>query len=582
MTTEFSRRQFVVGAGAVAATAAVAGGLPSGSAEAAVPGASVFSALPRAVRVVDTRSPDRYAFHRFADNHIQLALAGRHGIPAEAVAVVATVTAVNRDVANFVTVFPSGTAVPLASNLNLPYPWEINANLVTCKLGSGAIDVFSNTPCHVVVDVTGYYVPVAGPVAAGRYVGLDEAARVGDTRPDYVAAGSIVAADLSAVVPPGATNAVINLTATECLEPGYCTVFPFHETEVPNASSLNWSWPGATRASAVIVPLGPERRIKIFTLSPAKLIVDVTGYFTGEQAEVTTEGTFVPLDPVRILDTREPAQMDPQTPAGVLWPGWVREATIPGQAGTDAASVLLNLTGTRTRGPGYLTVGPARRALPGTSNVNWTEPDTTVPNHAISRITDGAGVQVFTSHGAAIVADLAGYYVGRPAPAQLDAPVNPPPTANEVPWVLRVPGLGLDIGVLGGDSVRTTNSGYAWHWTGTGLLGETSNVGIFAHRTEYGGPFRHLQYLQPGHEWWVDTTDGRRYVYVMTRRDLTDANNANILDAIRFEEAPSCSLIACTVGYDRSKAAYPDRWAPTSTKYRIIVTGRLSHWHALW
>src|SRR5690606_16818956 len=104
---------------------------------------------------------------------------------------------------------------------------------------------------------------------------------------------------------------------------------------------------------------------------------------------------------------------------------------------------------------------------------------------------------------------------------------------------------------------------------------------IFAHRSEAGAPFRDVQYLQPGHEWYLDTADGRRYVYVMVDRHLTNHENHNILNATRWIAAPSCSLIACTVGFDSTKSRYPDRWAPTSTKYRIVINGRLDRWFAL-
>ena len=267
-----------------AATAAVAGGLPSGSAEAAVPGASVFSALPRAVRVVDTRSPDRYAFHRFADNHIQLALAGRHGIPAEAVAVVATVTAVNRDVANFVTVFPSGTAVPLASNLNLPYAWEINANLVTCKLGSGAIDVFSNTPCHVVVDVTGYFTSASSPPSeVGLFVPIDPV-RILDTRdpgtigklwPGWFVEG-LIPGDGSLI---GAA-AVVNLTGVEARGPGFLTMSAAR-VPLPGTSNLNFTVAGQVVPNQVITPITQSFGYQVYSHSGAHVVVDYTGYYTG-------------------------------------------------------------------------------------------------------------------------------------------------------------------------------------------------------------------------------------------------------------------------------------------------------------
>jgi len=583
------RRRFVQGAGAAAGAATLAGVLPAGLAHAALPaGASAFKGLPTAVRAVDTRDPGAYSFQRLAGNHIRLTVAGSYGVPATATAVVATVTGVNFGAANYISVFPTGVGVPEVSNLNLPNPGDINANLVTVKLGAGgAIDLFSRVDCDMIVDVVGYYEPIDAAVKAGRFVALPVAMRVLDTRPNLVASGSIIEVDLSSVVPADASNAVINLTATECTGPGYCTVFPAAAGAVPNASSLNWTQQGATRASAVIVPVANDasnrRKIKIFTLTATKLIVDVTGYFTGETSSSSTNGAFVPLDPVRILDTRIEPYRDPLAPGGVLWPGWTVEAAVPGEAGTNASSVLINLTGTATRGPGYLTVAGARRPLPPTSNVNWTVAGTTVPNHAITPVTLGSGIQVFTSHGAAVVVDLNGYFLGNPALPQYGPPVNPAPPPIDVPWVLEVPRLGLRIQVRDGNPDTVTNAGYAWHWEGTGLVGQHAHIGIFAHRTEAGGPLRYIDHMQPGDTFWLDTLDGRRYVYQMTRRDLTDGNNENILAATRAEGAPSLSLIACTVGYDSSKSGYQfGVWAPTSTLYRIIVTGSLINWHTLW
>ena len=399
-----------------------------------------------------------------------------------------------------------------------------------------------------------------------------------------VGAETVTVVDLSSVIPGDASAAVINLTATETGGPGYCTVFPYSLADRPPSSSLNWSTPRATRAAAVIAQvenIEGRRRIKVFSKSATHLIVDVTGYYTGSTSAAGTAGAFVPLDPVRILDTRRPGDLDAQTPAGVLWPRWVREAKIPGEAATRASSVLVNLTGAATRSAGYLTIWPARTLRPGTSNVNFSKANAVVPNHAITKITQDTGLQVFTSHGAAVIVDLGGYFVGNPSAPKVAPQGNPPPPPIGVPWTLTIPALGVSIPVIDGDADAVTNRGLGWHWTGTGIVGEAANVAIFAHRSEAGGPLQHCQYLQAGHEWYLDTADGRRYVYVMTERFLTNHENHNILNATRWTAAPSCSLVACTVGFDSTKTNYPDRWAPTSTKYRIIINGRLDRWFAL-
>jgi len=584
MARPFGRRRFMQGVGAAASAGALSAVLPAMSASALTAGASAFAALPRAVRVVDTRTPGNYAFNRSSDVAISVPIAGLYGVPANATAIVATLTGVNRFQPNFVTVSPSGQPVPVVSNLNLPFAFDINANLTTVKLGAGGVSITSLWPCDVILDVLGYYTPVSGAVAAGRFVGLAAARRAIDTRPNYVGDDSISVIDVTDYIPADAGSLVMNLTATECTLPGFCTVFPYTENDVPGTSSLNFTQFGETRASAVIVPVSTvagRRRIKIFTLRATKLIVDVTGYFTGADSSLSTIGLFVPLDPTRILDTRLPQFRPELAPGGVLWPDWAVEGKVPGAAGTDAAAIVVNLTGTATRGPGFLTVSAARQPIPGTSNVNWSVLGTTVPNHAITPITVAHGFQVYSSHGAAIIVDLAGYFLGSPKLPSIAPRPNPAPPPIRPPWWLEIPKLGVGIWVYDGDAKFITDSGFAWHWTGTGDMGQNASVAIFGHRTEAGAPFYYVDLLQSGDRWSVSTIDGRRYTYEMVRRDIADTasrsdvrNNSNVLDATRFHGAPSLSFVACSVGYDGTKSRYPDVWAATSLKYRIVVTGQ--------
>jgi LPXTG-site transpeptidase (sortase) family protein len=580
----FGRRRFMQGVGAAASVGALSAVLPAMSASALTAGASAFAALPKAVRVVDTRTPDSYVFTRESDVSISVPISGLYGVPADATAIVATLTGVNRFQPNFVTMYPSGQPLPVVSNLNLPFAFDINANLATVKLGAGGVNITSLRACDVILDVLGYYTPVTEAVAAGRFVGLPAALRAIDTRPNFVADNSVTEVDVTDYIPVEAGSLVMNLTATECTLPGFCTVFPYTETEVPGTSSLNFTQFGETRASSVIVPVstvGGRRKIKIFTLRATKLIVDVTGYFTGPGGPKSTIGLFVPVDPTRILDTRLPEFQPEFAPGGVLWPDWAVEGRVPGAAGTDASAIVVNLTGTATRGPGFLTISAARQPIPGTSNVNWSVPGTTVPNHAITPITVTYGYQVYSSHGAAVIVDLAGYFLGSPKLATIGPRANPAPPPIGPPWFLEIPKLGVGIWVYEGDAKRLTDAGFAWHWTGTGVMGQNASVVIFAHRTEAGAPLYYVDQLQNGDRWSVSTIDGRRYTYEMVRRDIADTssrnvdlNNNNVLDATRQHGAPSLSLVACTVGFDASKSRYPDAWAPTSLKYRIVVTGQ--------
>ncbi len=567
-TAPIGRRRFIVGAGATAAAGIIAATLPVGLADAAAPpGASKFVALPVAVRVIDTRTPLDYVFTQVSATQIRLQIGGQYGVPSLATALVATVTSVNWDQYNHVSVFPSGADIPLVSTLNMA-PGDVTANLSTVRLSaSGSIDLYSLQPCDLIYDLIGYYQPVAGGATDGRFVGLPVAQRAIDTRPNYADSDSVTPVDVTPWVPQEATSVVINLTATESTGAGFFTAFPYGSS-LPLASSLNVTQPGATRAAAVIVPvdnLGGRRMINVYTLTAAKLIVDVTGYFTGPTSGLSQVGLFVPVDPIRILDTRDPGQL------GRLWPNWTVEGGVPGDAASNAAAIIVNLTGVDSRGPGFLTIGAARVPLPPTSNLNFSAAGGVVPNHAITPITVGHGFQVFSSHGSHVVIDYAGYFTGTPAIPTVAGPDNPPPPPIAPPWLLSMPTIGVERSIRAGDSRRVTDSGLVWHWAGTGDMGEDAHVAAFAHRTEHGGTFRYLHLLQGGDLFYVTAHDGRQYTYSVVRRDLTNSATANILAATQFHPGTTMSLIACSK---------PD-FTPTSLSFRIVVTGELVGWTEL-
>ena len=80
-------------------------------------------------------------------------------VPNEAVAVVVNVTYVNANGPGFITLFPSGTPRPNASNLNKVGPGPV-PNLVTVKVGAfGAINIYNaQSAVDIIGDLAGYYV----------------------------------------------------------------------------------------------------------------------------------------------------------------------------------------------------------------------------------------------------------------------------------------------------------------------------------------------------------------------------------------------------------------------------------------
>jgi hypothetical protein len=87
----------------------------------------------------------------------EVQVAGRAGVPSDALAVVLNATAIRPDLGGYVTVFPCGVSRPDASTLNYA-PGQVVANGATIKLGTGGkICVYSHQAMDLIVDVTGYH-----------------------------------------------------------------------------------------------------------------------------------------------------------------------------------------------------------------------------------------------------------------------------------------------------------------------------------------------------------------------------------------------------------------------------------------
>jgi hypothetical protein len=210
---------------------------------------------------------------------------GRAGVPAEASAVAVNVTAVSPALGGYLTVFPCGEPLPLASTLNVA-AGAIVANSAIVKVGaSGSICVLSNVDTDVVVDVNGYDVPLA----AAR---VFDPARMLETRPGLTTADGL--AQLNSArpdnsvlelqigerlgVPTAIRAAMLNITVTEASAPGFITVYPCGAAR-PVASTINYV-PGTTVANLAIATTSLDGKVCIYTQTATHLVVDVSGYHT--------------------------------------------------------------------------------------------------------------------------------------------------------------------------------------------------------------------------------------------------------------------------------------------------------------
>ena len=255
--------------------------------EVGAPGGSRLNPLAPA-RVLDTRTgTGGFGSPVGAASTISPLVTGVGGVPAAGVtAVVLNVTVTEPTAETFLTVFPSGTTRPLASNLNAIAGRTV-PNLVIAKVGAdGRVSVYNHSGrAHVIFDVVGWFGADGAP-AGSRFHPLVPA-RVLDTRNGTGGLGGPVGpgatifptiAGQGGVPLGGVTAVVLNVTVTQPTAETYVTVFPSGTTP-PLASNLN-VLPGQTVPNLVVARVGPDGKVSVYNnTGTLHVVIDVVGWF---------------------------------------------------------------------------------------------------------------------------------------------------------------------------------------------------------------------------------------------------------------------------------------------------------------
>lgn len=256
--------------------------------------------------------------------------------------------------------------------------------------------------------------PALGPTGASNFRSVPPF-RILDTRPSQTL-GPGWATDFqvtgvagSGIPASGVQAALLNVTVTNTTRNSYLSIYP-EQSGPGTTSNLNWS-AGQTVANLVVVPLSVNGRATAYNnAGTADVIVDVAGYVSAfTMTGVPTDGLYTPLQPARVLDTRNGTGAAPGPLAG----GSTLSLQVGGAGGVPAAgveSVVLNVTITNPSAGSYMTVWPDGTARPTASNLNWT-PGLTVANRAVVKVGANGKVDFFNAFGTAdVVADVGGYF----------------------------------------------------------------------------------------------------------------------------------------------------------------------------
>ncbi|MFZ0920585.1 MAG: IPT/TIG domain-containing protein [Candidatus Dormiibacterota bacterium] len=378
---------------------------------------------------------------------------GPDQVPVTATAIVMNVTAVSSSTGGLLTIYPAGTALPRASNLNFS-AGTATPNLVTVTLGqtsaaspNWAVNIFNPIgSLNVVADVEGYFAPNASGDPAGEFHSMSPL-RVCDTRTSQPANGcnqgaghrlgpnSVVKVNVSGI-PSGVSGApssipsdgtaqaaVLNLTAIGGTMQTYLSVFPSlangscPDTSTTSTINLN----GGAKANRVLVSLGPDTSggpatdVCVYNAAGSiDFVLDANGWFGSSLTSTPLGAQFQAIGPTRVCDTRA-GSATPCT-SHTLGQGATLSIVVAGVGGVPVVgpvAVIANLTAISPSTGTYLIAYPADVALrPNASDLNIVGP--VLPNLVVvglSHLAPAGSLRLFNARGNVnAVLDVEGWF----------------------------------------------------------------------------------------------------------------------------------------------------------------------------
>jgi hypothetical protein len=360
-------------------------------------------------RVADTRNPAGAfggpALVRNATREFDIPSSSCN-IPLTAQAYSVNATVVPHGTLGFLTAFPCGQPLPLASTLNA-IDGRVKAAAAIVPAGTnGGLCFFSTNDTDLVLDINGYFVPNSSTTALAFFPVTP--CRLVDTRVATAPLGGpSLAASTARTFPilsgpcnlPATAQAYsMNFTAIPHGPLGFLTTWPAGQTQ-PLVSTLNASLGGIT-ANSAIVPAGTNGDVSVFVTDNADLVIDVNGYFAPPAAGGLS---LYALTPCRVLDTRNSPGRPPTA-------GTVDVSVMLSGCGAPASaqSYVMNATVVPPGPFSFLTLWPQGTTQPLVSTLN--APDGAVTsNLAIVPTTNGL-ISSFASNPVHLVLDISGYF----------------------------------------------------------------------------------------------------------------------------------------------------------------------------
>ena len=333
---------------------------------------------------------------------LDVKVTGVGGVPSTGVGAVAlNLTAVRATSATYLSAYPTGTAFPGNSSVNVAAGGTA-AGMVIVPVGSnGRVSIRSSySPVDVNVDVVGYFTTAT----TGSTYSVAAKQKVMDTRDTSVMAAKerrkiLVAGQLG--VPADATGVLVNVTADSTGTGGNVGVSRAYGTVI--GTSTVYFAKDQSVANRALVALAPDGTIEVYASSQSHVRIDLVGWFGtgGENLR------YNPVLPGRILDTR-----NGNGGVAPLTGGVPAELTVEGRRGipADAHAVVGTLTVIRPTVSTNTTIWPTRSGQPATAD--FALPGGAVREGLVSPVLSNDGkVTLSVASGAAdATLDVLGYF----------------------------------------------------------------------------------------------------------------------------------------------------------------------------
>ena len=357
-------------------------------------------------RVLDTRSAVGVSSRtKVADGAIEVQIMGEGGVPGtdvDAVAMNLTVVDPTTDrYGGYATVYPCGQR-PDTSNINFVTGQTVANSVLAPLTDDGRLCIYVRGSAHLLVDVSGYFPSGTGFATVAPTRMLDTRSGIGgyegrvvDDVVEFTVAGR------GGLPDEGVAAVALNLTVdgtTTGAFPGFATVFPCGDR--PDASNINFA-AASTVANAVTAPVSSTGTICVYVYGGAHVIADVSGYFP-------TSAGFIPVDPVRVADTRRTSPVGALDGLGGPLEVQVVDSIEVGDQRIIAAS--LNVTAVDTSANaygGYITVYPCG-TRPDASNLNFVT-GMTVANGVTAPVSRDGRVCIYVYGATDLLVDVNGY-----------------------------------------------------------------------------------------------------------------------------------------------------------------------------